>query len=62
MFKLSLFQSVLTGCITAALTMAYVAIRSQIDSAMGLLKFPTKPVSVEGCSYEFSALNKTLLR
>ncbi|XP_065354358.1 sodium-coupled monocarboxylate transporter 2-like [Calliphora vicina] len=54
-------ESVLTGCITAALTMAYVAIRSQIDSATGVLKFPTKPVSVEGCTYEFEALNKTIL-
>ncbi|KAI8129726.1 Sodium-coupled monocarboxylate transporter 1 [Lucilia cuprina] len=54
-------ESVLTGCTTAALTMAYVAIRSQIDSATGVLKFPTKPVSVEGCTYEFEALNKTIL-
>ncbi|XP_023305229.2 sodium-coupled monocarboxylate transporter 2-like [Lucilia cuprina] len=54
-------KSVLTGCITSALFMAYIAIRSQIDSAMGVLKFPTKPVSIEGCTYEFEALNKTIL-
>ncbi|XP_075145580.1 kin of rumpel isoform X2 [Haematobia irritans] len=56
-------ESVLTGCISAALVMAYVAIRSQIDAAMGLLKFPTKPVSVEGCTYNFDlpqVLNSTI--
>ena len=41
--------------------MAYVAIRSQIDSATGVLKFPTKPVSIEGCSYDFKPSNLTVL-
>ncbi|XP_013106006.2 sodium-coupled monocarboxylate transporter 1 isoform X1 [Stomoxys calcitrans] len=56
-------ESVLTGCISAACLMAYVAIRSQIDAAMGLLKFATKPVSVDGCTYLFDIpqiLNSTL--
>lgn len=42
--------------------MAYIAVRSQVDSAMGRLKFPTKPVSIEGCTYEFERLNQTVFR
>lgn len=41
--------------------MAYVAIRSQIDSAMGVLQFPTKPVSVDGCTYDFKPSNHTVI-
>ncbi|XP_061393369.1 sodium-coupled monocarboxylate transporter 1-like [Musca vetustissima] len=56
-------ESVLTGCISAFALMGYVAVRSQIDAALGILRFPTKPFSVEGCTYSFDAshiMNSTL--
>ncbi|XP_073839560.1 sodium-coupled monocarboxylate transporter 1-like isoform X2 [Musca autumnalis] len=46
-------ESILFGCISGTLLMAYVAVRSQIDAALGILRFPTKPVSIEGCTYAF---------
>jgi hypothetical protein len=36
----------------------WISIGSQIAIAKGQIKFPTKPVSVEGCDFEF--LNNTV--
>ncbi|XP_058984479.1 sodium-coupled monocarboxylate transporter 1 isoform X2 [Musca domestica] len=56
-------ESVLAGCISASVLMGYIAVRSQIDAALGLLRFPTKPVSIDGCPYSFDmshVVNSTL--
>ncbi|XP_037954458.1 sodium-coupled monocarboxylate transporter 1 isoform X1 [Teleopsis dalmanni] len=48
-------NSVFTGCISSALLMTYITVRAQIDIASGVLKHPTKPVSVTGCTYDFNS-------
>uniref|UniRef100_A0A1Q3G592 Putative sodium/solute symporter n=2 Tax=Culex tarsalis TaxID=7177 RepID=A0A1Q3G592_CULTA len=48
------------GAIGGLLTMSYIVIRSQISIALGEITFVEKPVTVEGCAYDFTPLNKTL--
>lgn len=55
--KKATFYGALTGCGTM---IAFIS-KVQTEIAMGNMKYPTKPVSVEGCTYEFTALNGTLL-
>lgn len=54
--KATLYSAVL-GCIGMAVFVAKV----QTEVSQGNIKFPTKPVSVEGCQYEFTKINRTSL-
>ncbi|XP_055643089.1 sodium-coupled monocarboxylate transporter 1-like isoform X1 [Toxorhynchites rutilus septentrionalis] len=47
------------GTIGGLITMSYIVIRSQISIALGEIVFAEKPVTVEGCVYDFTPLNKT---
>lgn len=40
--------------------MSYIVIRSQISIALGEMVFAEKPVTVEGCAYDFTPLNRTV--
>ncbi|XP_052866160.1 sodium-coupled monocarboxylate transporter 1-like [Anopheles cruzii] len=46
--------SALGGAISGLLTMAYIVIRAQVAIAAKEIVFPTKPVSIEGCEYDFN--------
>ncbi|XP_037950756.1 sodium-coupled monocarboxylate transporter 1-like [Teleopsis dalmanni] len=46
-------KSVLTGCLVAVSITGYIVVRAQVAFAAGEVIFPTKPVSVDGCTYEF---------
>ncbi|XP_068156269.1 LOW QUALITY PROTEIN: sodium-coupled monocarboxylate transporter 2-like [Drosophila tropicalis] len=46
-------KSLLTGISVATSFTAYVVVRAQIAMFTGQMVFPTKPVSVEECSYDF---------
>ncbi|EDS36415.1 sodium/solute symporter [Culex quinquefasciatus] len=48
------------GAAGGLLTMSYIVIRSQISIALGEITFAEKPVTVEGCAYDFTPLNKTI--
>ena len=54
MFKLLLFQGTLIGAIVGLISSMYVVFRNQSAIASGEIRFETKPVTVEGCLYEFS--------
>ncbi|XP_055547206.1 sodium-coupled monocarboxylate transporter 1-like isoform X1 [Wyeomyia smithii] len=47
------------GTIGGLITMGYIVIRSQISIALGEIVFAEKPVTVAGCAYDFTPLNKT---
>lgn len=47
-------RSILTGAAMAMISTAYIVVRAQSDIALGILKFPTKPTSIEGCDYAFN--------
>ncbi|XP_058447768.1 sodium-coupled monocarboxylate transporter 1-like isoform X1 [Malaya genurostris] len=47
------------GTIGGLATMSYIVIRSQISIALGEIVFAEKPVTVEGCLYDFTPLNKS---
>lgn len=40
--------------------MSYIVIRSQVSIALGEMVFAEKPVTVEGCTYDFVPSNKTV--
>ncbi|XP_030373602.1 sodium-coupled monocarboxylate transporter 1 isoform X3 [Scaptodrosophila lebanonensis] len=46
-------KSLLTGISIATTFTGYVVVRAQIALATGQMSFPTKPVSVEECDYDF---------
>nr|XP_029718737.1 sodium-coupled monocarboxylate transporter 1-like [Aedes albopictus]XP_029718738.1 sodium-coupled monocarboxylate transporter 1-like [Aedes albopictus]XP_029718739.1 sodium-coupled monocarboxylate transporter 1-like [Aedes albopictus] len=48
------------GTIGGLATMSYIVIRSQISIALGEMVFAEKPVTVEGCAYDFTPLNRTV--
>lgn len=54
------FQSALAGTCTGLLTMSYIVIRAQISIAMKEISHPTKPLSVDGCTYAFSNITETV--
>lgn len=56
----SFFQGALIGGFTGLLVTNYVTISAQADISLGKIKFDQKPLSVEGCEYEFFN-NKTNL-
>jgi solute carrier family 5 (sodium-coupled monocarboxylate transporter), member 8/12 len=43
------------GAMMASSIMIYIVLRAQLDMMNGSLHFETKPTSVEGCSYNFTA-------
>jgi sodium-coupled monocarboxylate transporter 8/12 len=45
------------GSLIGFLCMMLYVIKVQTEMARGFVKFPTKPVSTEGCSYSFNATN-----
>ncbi|XP_055604763.1 uncharacterized protein LOC129752995 [Uranotaenia lowii] len=51
--------SAIIGTIGGLATMSYIVIRSQISIAIGEIVFTEKPVTIEGCAYDFTRLNKT---
>jgi insulin-like growth factor 2 mRNA-binding protein 1 len=53
--KRATLYGALTGC---AAMIAFIS-KVQIEIAMGHITYPTKPVSVEGCTYEFNSVNVT---
>jgi hypothetical protein len=50
-------QGALVGGVTSMAFVGWISIGSQIAIAKGQIKFPTKPMSVEGCDFEL--LNNT---
>lgn len=51
-------QSALTGCITGICCMSWICLKAQADIALKILTFQYKPLSTEGCTYDFN-LNLT---
>lgn len=51
-----MFKGALWGGIAAILFECWIVFGAQIYKAMGLLKYPSKPLSTEGCDF---FLNKT---
>lgn len=52
-------KSMLTGALTGFMFMAYVCLRAQWEMYTKEFTFPTKEISVEGCTYEFEYRNVT---
>lgn len=52
-------KATLYGALTGCATMISFITKVQIEIARGNITYPTKPVSTEGCTYNFSAVNKT---
>jgi hypothetical protein len=50
-------QGALVGGLASMAFVSWISIGSQITIAKGQIKFPTKPMSVEGCDFEL--LNNT---
>uniref|UniRef100_A0A182PQR2 Uncharacterized protein n=1 Tax=Anopheles epiroticus TaxID=199890 RepID=A0A182PQR2_9DIPT len=50
----------IVGTAAGLLLMSYIVIRSQISIALKEIVFAEKPVTVEGCQYEFTPKNGTL--
>jgi len=50
-------QGALVGGVASMAFVSWISIGSQIAIAKGQIKFPTKPMSVEGCDFEM--LNNT---
>ena len=50
-------QGALVGGVASVAFVSWISIGSQIAIAKGQIKFPTKPISVEGCDVEL--LNST---
>lgn len=48
-------RNTLIGAVTGLTVSIWITLRAQFDLAAGLLKFPTMPVSVEGCTYTFNS-------
>jgi hypothetical protein len=58
LINLSLWlQGALVGGVASMAFVGWISIGSQITIAKGQIKFPTKPMSVEGC--DFDPLNNT---
>lgn len=46
-------QGIFTGAVSGVLFMSYITFRAQAEIATGAILFPTKPMSIEGCTYDF---------
>ncbi|XP_058817417.1 sodium-coupled monocarboxylate transporter 1-like [Topomyia yanbarensis] len=53
-------KSALAGTIMGLLVMIYIVVRAQISIASKEIVHSTKPVSVEGCTYKFDNVTKTM--
>lgn len=45
------------GAITGCLTMMYIVFKAQTEIALGNMKFEYKPLSVDGCEYNFTVVD-----
>lgn len=52
-------KSALSGGVCGLISMIYLVLNAQTDIATGVLTFPKKSFSVEGCEYEFDVDNST---
>ncbi|XP_070494075.1 sodium-coupled monocarboxylate transporter 1-like [Chironomus tepperi] len=52
-------RATLYGALTGCVAMIAFISKVQTEVAMGNITYPMKPVSVEGCTYEFNAVNIT---
>ena len=46
-------QGIFTGAVSGVIFMSYITFRAQAEIATGAILFPTKPMSIEGCTYDF---------
>lgn len=46
----------MTGCLMSLAIMTWICIKSQIALATGELIYAPKPVTTEGCTYDFEAM------
>lgn len=52
-------QATFYGAVLGSINMIYIVTMTQIDVATGSLRFETKNVSTEGCSYNFTSTEST---
>ena len=57
------FQAALIGAFSGLFIMTYLSLKSQTEIATGALHIATKPLSTEGCTYDFvhSTVNTTIV-
>uniref|UniRef100_A0A1I8QE71 Sodium/solute symporter n=1 Tax=Stomoxys calcitrans TaxID=35570 RepID=A0A1I8QE71_STOCA len=53
-------KSAVSGCLVAFATMTWICVKCQVALATGELEYPEKPLSTEGCTYDFEPVTKTL--
>lgn len=52
-------QNAFSGGVVGVLIMSWITIKSQLLIASGGLEYEVKPMSTEGCTYDFDLLNST---
>lgn len=53
--KRAVFYGAITGCVS----MMYIVFKAQAEMALGNMKFDFKPLSVDGCDYNFTVIENT---
>lgn len=52
-------RAVLYGSITGCISMMYIVFKAQAEMALGHMKFELKPLTVDGCDYNFTAIENS---